>query len=152
MKGYGEGERLIQTLKRVTEKIPVVVIKSGRSERGAIAAAFHTGSLAGSDEIFDAIIRQCGVIRAESVEEAFNWCKFLSNQPPPRGENTVIITNGGGVGVMATDACEKFGVRLYDDTNALKEAFGLGHAGLRLDEKSRGSDRTGGSGPDTIRL
>ena len=125
IEGVREGERLIQTLKRVTEKIPVVVIKSGRSERGAIAAASHTGSLAGSDEIFDAIIRQCGVIRAESVEEAFNWCKFLSNQPPPQGENTVIITNGGGVGVMATDACEKFGVRLYDDTNALKEAFGL---------------------------
>jgi len=125
IEGVREGERLIQALKRVTEKIPVVVIKSGRSERGAIAAASHTGSLAGSDEIFDAIIRQCGVIRAESVEEAFNWCKFLSNQPPPRGENTVIITNGGGVGVMATDACEKFGVRLYDDTNALKEAFGL---------------------------
>jgi acetyltransferase len=125
LEGVREGERLIQTLKRVTEKIPVVVIKAGRSERGAIAAASHTGSLAGSDEIFDAIIRQCGVIRAESVEEAFNWCKFLSNQPPPRGENTVIITNGGGVGVMATDACEKFGVRLYDDTNALKEAFGL---------------------------
>ena len=124
IEGVRDGERLIQTLKRVTEKIPVVVIKSGRSERGAIAAASHTGSLAGSDEIFDAIIRQCGVIRAESVEEAFNWCKFLSNNPPPPGENTVIITNGGGIGVMATDACEKFGVKLYDDTNALKETFG----------------------------
>ena len=123
IEGVRDGERLIQTLKRVTEKIPVVVIKSGRSERGAIAAASHTGSLAGSDEIFDAIIRQCGVTRAESVAEAFNWCKFLSNSPPPPGENTVIITNGGGIGVMATDACEKFGVKLYDDTNALKEAF-----------------------------
>lgn len=123
IEGVREGERLIQTLKRVTEKIPVVVIKSGRSERGAIAAASHTGSLAGSDEIFDAIIHQCGVIRAESVVEAFNWCKFLSNNPPPPGENTVIITNGGGIGVMATDACEKFGVKLYDDTNALKEVF-----------------------------
>jgi len=123
IEGVRDGERLIQTLKEVTEKIPVVVIKSGRSERGAIAAASHTGSLAGSDEIFDAIIRQCGVIRAESVEEAFNWCKFLSNHPHPPGENTVIITNGGGIGVMATDACEKFGVKLYDDTNALKEAF-----------------------------
>ncbi len=123
IEGVRDGERLIQTLKRVTQKIPVVVIKSGRSERGAIAAASHTGSLAGSDEIFDAIIRQCGVIRAESVEEAFNWCKFLSNHPMPSGEKTVIITNGGGIGVMATDACEKFGVKLYDDTNSLKEAF-----------------------------
>jgi len=123
IEGVRDGERLIQAVKKTTRKIPVVVIKSGRSERGAIAAASHTGSLAGSDEIFDAIMRQCGVLRAESVEEAFNWCKFLANTPSPAGENTVIVTNGGGIGVMATDACEKFGVRLYDDTLTLKEIF-----------------------------
>jgi acetyltransferase len=123
IEGVRDGERLIQAVKMSTQKIPVVVIKSGRSERGAIAAASHTGSLAGSDEIFDAIMKQCGVLRAESVEEAFNWCKFLANTPFPSGENTVIVTNGGGIGVMATDACEKYKVRLYDDTAALKEAF-----------------------------
>jgi acetyltransferase len=123
IEGVRNGERLIQAVKMTTQKIPVVVIKSGRSERGAIAAASHTGSLAGSDEIFEAIMRQCGVLRAESVEEAFNWCKFLANTPFPSGENTVIVTNGGGIGVMATDACEKYGVKLYDDTAALKEAF-----------------------------
>jgi acyl-CoA synthetase (NDP forming) len=123
IEGVRDGERLIQAVKKTTRRIPVVVIKSGRSERGAIAAASHTGSLAGSDEVFDAIMRQCGVLRAESVEEAFNWCKFLANTPSPAGENTVIVTNGGGIGVMATDACEKFGVRLYDDTLTLKEIF-----------------------------
>ncbi len=123
IEGVRDGERLIQAVKKTTRKIPVVVIKSGRSERGAIAAASHTGSLAGSDEIFDAIMRQCGVLRAENVEEAFNWCKFLANTPSPSGESTVIVTNGGGIGVMATDACEKFGVRLYDDTLTLKEIF-----------------------------
>jgi acetyltransferase len=123
IEGVRDGERLIQAVKKTTRKIPVVVIKSGRSERGAIAAASHTGSLAGSDEIFDAIMRQCGVLRAENVEEAFNWCKFLANTPSPAGESTVIVTNGGGIGVMATDACEKFGVRLYDDTLILKEIF-----------------------------
>ena len=123
IEGVRNGERLIQAVKMTTQKIPVVVIKSGRSERGAIAAASHTGSLAGSDEIFEAIMRQCGVLRAESVEEAFNWCKFLANTPFPSGENTVIVTNGGGIGVMATDACEKYRVKLYDDTAALKEAF-----------------------------
>jgi acetyltransferase len=123
IEGVRDGERLTRAVKKTTRKIPVVVIKSGRSERGAIAAASHTGSLAGSDEIFDAIMRQCGVLRAESVEEAFNWCKFLANAPSPAGENTVIVTNGGGIGVMATDACEKFGVRLYDDTLTLKEIF-----------------------------
>jgi acetyltransferase len=123
IEGVREGEKLIRAVKKATGKIPVVVIKSGRSERGAIAAASHTGSLAGSDEIFDAIMKQCGVIRAESIEEAFNWCKFLANAPSPPGENTLIITNGGGIGVMTTDACEKYGVKLYDDPEALKEAF-----------------------------
>ncbi len=123
IEGVRDGERLIRAVKVTTQKIPVVVIKSGRSERGAIAAASHTGSLAGSDEIFDAIMRQCGVLRAESVEGAFNWCKFLANTPFPSGENTVIVTNGGGIGVMATDACEKYGIRLYDDTSALKEIY-----------------------------
>jgi acetyl coenzyme A synthetase (ADP forming)-like protein len=123
IEGVRDGERLIQAVKRTTRLIPVVVIKSGRSERGAIAAASHTGSLAGSDEVFDALMRQCGVLRAENVEEAFNWCKFLANTPFPAGENTVIVTNGGGIGVMATDACEKYGVRLYDDLTALKETF-----------------------------
>ncbi len=123
IEGVREGERLIRAVKKATQRVPVVVIKSGRSERGAIAAASHTGSLAGSDEIFGAIMKQCGVLRAESVEEAFDWCKFLANTPFPSGENTVIVTNGGGIGVMATDACEKYGVKLYDDAAALKEIY-----------------------------
>jgi acetyltransferase len=123
IEGVREGERFIRVVKKTTDQIPVVVIKSGRSERGAIAAASHTGSLAGSDEIFAAIMKQCGVIRAESVEEAFDWCKFLGHTRSPSGENTLIITNGGGIGVMATDACEKYNVKLYDNPPALKEAF-----------------------------
>jgi len=101
----------------------VIVLKAGRSKRGAIAAASHTGSLAGSDAIFDAIMKQCGVLRAESMEDAFSWIKFLANAPVPKGENTVIITNGGGIGVMATDACEKYGVKLYDNQAVLREIF-----------------------------
>jgi acetyl coenzyme A synthetase (ADP forming)-like protein len=123
VEGVKEGERLIATLKRVTEKKPVVVIKSGRSKRGAMAAASHTGSLAGTDEIFDAVMKQCGVLRSDSIEEAFNWCKFLAYSPKPGGGKSVIITNGGGVGVLATDACEKFGIELYDDQAELKKAF-----------------------------
>ncbi|OHD72377.1 MAG: hypothetical protein A2W19_13600 [Spirochaetes bacterium RBG_16_49_21] len=123
IEGVKDGERLIAALKRVTEKKPVVVIKSGRSKRGALAAASHTGSLAGTDEIFDAVMRQCGVIRSESIEEAFNWCAFLAFSPKPGGGKSVIITNGGGVGVLATDACERFGIELYDDQAELKNAF-----------------------------
>ena len=123
IEGVQKGERLVETLKRATKLKPIVVIKSGRSKRGAIAAASHTGSLAGSDEIFDAIMKQCGVLRSETIQGALDWCKYLSNTELPKGKNTVIITNGGGVGVLATDACEKFGVHLYDDKKHLKEVF-----------------------------
>ncbi|MFH1853620.1 MAG: acetate--CoA ligase family protein [Candidatus Neomarinimicrobiota bacterium] len=123
IEGIQKGERLVSALSAATKVKPVVVIKSGRSKRGAIAAASHTGSLAGSDAIFDAIMRQCGVLRAESVDEALEWCNYLSNAPLPQGDNTLIVTNGGGVGVLATDACEKYDVRLYDDSQRLKQQF-----------------------------
>ena len=73
IEGIKNGENLIPVLKRIAKKKPLIVIKSGRSKRGAQAAASHTGSLAGSDAIFDAVMKQCGALRAESLEEAFNW-------------------------------------------------------------------------------
>ena len=68
-------------------------------------------------------MRQSHAIRAESLNEALEWCKFFANSPLPQEENTVIVTNGGGIGVLATDACEKYGVKLYDDYERLKETF-----------------------------
>lgn len=123
IEGVRDGEKFIRAVRKTTRKKPVVVIKSGRSEKGARAAASHTGSLAGSDEVFDDVIHQCGALRAESTKEAFNWAMLLAGNPLPKGGNTVIITNGGGAGVMATDACEKFGVSLYDDPQNLKRVF-----------------------------
>ncbi len=123
IEGIKAGPRFIDAVKKATRQKPVVVIKSGRSERGAVAAASHTGSLAGSDEIIDAIMKQNGVIRAENIQEAFNWSKYLGNSPAPTGDHAVIITNGGGIGVMATDACEKYEIELYDDGKKLKEMF-----------------------------
>ena len=123
IEGVKEGGKFVKTLKKATQKKPVIVVKSGRSKKGAVAAASHTGSLAGTDNVFDAIMRQCGVLRAKTIKEAFGWCKFISNSPLPSGEETVIITNGGGVGVLATDACEENGVKLYDDTTVLREVF-----------------------------
>ena len=123
IEGIKDGDRFIEAVKKATRKKPVVVIKSGRSERGAVAAASHTGSLAGSDEIVDAILRQNGVIRADTIQEAFNWCKYLGYSPAPCSDQAVIITNGGGIGVMATDACEKYDIELYDDGKKLKDMF-----------------------------
>ena len=123
IEGVRNGEKLIGTLQRTTRKKPVVVIKSGRSQRGAAAAASHTGSLAGSDDIFEAIMKQCNVLRADTVEEAMAWCKFFETTDLPGGNSAIIITNGGGIGVLATDACERYGVRLNDDYEALQKAF-----------------------------
>ncbi|MDR3237892.1 MAG: acetate--CoA ligase family protein [Spirochaetia bacterium] len=123
VEGIKDGIRFMDALRRATAVKPVIILKAGRSQRGAMAAASHTGSLAGSDEIFDAVIKQCGAARAETLEEAFNWCNFAANTPPPKKHNFVIITNGGGIGVMATDACETYNIPLYDDQNVLKEAF-----------------------------
>lgn len=124
IEGVENGDRLIPLMQKVGKIKPIVVIKSGRSKRGAMAAASHTGSLAGSDTIFDAVMRQCGVLRAESLDEAFNWCKFLAASPKPKGKHAVIVTNGGGIGVLATDACEKYGVDLYDNQRILHDTFG----------------------------
>ncbi len=123
IEGIKNGNKFMSAVQRATRKKPIIVIKSGRSKRGASAAASHTGSLAGADEIIDAIMKQCGVLRAESIRDAFNWSKYLAASPAPENDSGLIITNGGGVGVMATDACEQYNVELFDDGTALKEMF-----------------------------
>lgn len=112
MEGVHDGRAFMEAVRRNGK--PIVVIKAGRSERGAKAAASHTGSLAGSDLVYDGVFRQVGVIRARTVRDAFVMARALSELPEPRGENTVIITNGGGIGVLATDAAQEEGVKLYD--------------------------------------
>ncbi|OYT56686.1 acetyl-CoA synthetase, partial [Euryarchaeota archaeon ex4484_162] len=123
IEGVKNGSKLIKTLKEIPEDKHIVVIKSGKSKRGALAAASHTGSLAGSDNVFNGIADQCGILRAETIDEAFNWSCALSDLPTVRGDNTVIITNGGGLGVMCTDACEKYSVPLMGDNTFLQKIF-----------------------------
>ncbi|USS40369.1 acetate--CoA ligase [Thermococcus aggregans] len=120
MEGVKDGRRFMEVAKRVSTKKPIIVIKAGRSERGAKAAASHTGSLAGADNIYTAAFKQSGVLRALTIGEAFDWARTLSNLPEPEGDNVVIITNGGGIGVMATDAAEEEGLKLYDNLEELK--------------------------------
>ncbi len=117
----GSGRRFVEEMKKVTLKKPVIVIKAGRSKRGAMAAASHTGSLAGSDQLYSAAFKQAGIIRALTTEEMFDWARAFAAQPIPKGENTIIITNGGGVGVLATDAAEEQGVKLLEPSPELKE-------------------------------
>lgn len=91
---------------------PIIAVKSGRTLPGASAVLTHTGALAGSDEVYDAIFAQCGVLRVDSVEELFNCAIAFSNQPLPKGDNIAIVTNAGGPGIMATDACIRHGLKM----------------------------------------
>jgi acetyl coenzyme A synthetase (ADP forming)-like protein len=85
---------------------PVLVVKSGRSDAGARATASHTGSMAGSDKIYTAAIKQAGGIRCRDLVELFDMSKALAGQPPAQGNRIGIITNGGGLGILLTDSCE----------------------------------------------
>ena len=101
MEGIKDGLKFLRTK---IEK-PTVILKVGRSSRGAKAAASHTGSLSGADKIYDGVFKQLGILRATTFIEAFSWARALS-LPLPKGEDTLIITNGGGIGVATTDECE----------------------------------------------
>ena len=121
IEGLKNGRKFIKALEAATQKKPVIILKSGKSVRGAMAAASHTGSLAGENKVFSDIMKQYGTIRAATLQEAITRIKFFSNSSFPKGENALIITNGGGVGVLATDACERHRVKLFTDIKTLKK-------------------------------
>jgi len=98
-----DGRKFMNSVKRC--KKPVLVVKAGRSEAGARATASHTGSMAGSDKIYDAAIKQAGGIRCRDIVELFDMARALAGQPPARGNRIGIVTNGGGLGILLTDAC-----------------------------------------------
>ncbi|MBM1154289.1 CoA-binding protein [archaeon] len=123
IEGVKNGRRFFETARRVSKQKPIVALKAGRSERGAAAAASHTGALAGADRIYDAAFQQSGIIRAYTIDQLFDWCIALASQPPPRKRPVVIVTNGGGAGVMATDACADYGLALEDPPDDLKNVF-----------------------------
>lgn len=118
MEGIKDGPKFFRSK---IEK-PTVILKVGRSERGAKAAASHTGSLSGSDKIYDGIFKQLGMLRATTFIEAFSWARALE-LPLPKGEDTLIITNGGGIGVATTDECEVQGIKILDDPAWLEAKF-----------------------------
>ncbi|MBX0323294.1 acetate--CoA ligase family protein [Halomicroarcula sp. F13] len=99
-----DGEKFIRTAREVTQDTPIVLVKSGRTDAGASAAASHTGAMAGSERAYEAGLEQAGTLRVESVQELFDFAQILSGQPLPEGEEIAIVTNAGGPGVMTTDA------------------------------------------------
>jgi acetyl coenzyme A synthetase (ADP forming)-like protein len=112
LEGVTDGRRFLESAKKLVRRKPLVVIKGGKTEEGARAAHSHTGSLAGRDEIFEALFKQTGAIRVGDFEELLDFGKTFSYQPIPRGNRLGIISLSGGAGVMATDAALEYGLVL----------------------------------------
>ena len=110
--GLTDGQRFMKVARRVTKSTPVVAVKSGTTNAGSRAVSSHTGSLAGSEQAYKAAFSQAGVVRAESIEEMFDFSTAFSYQPAMRGNRVAIVTNAGGPGIMATDAVEREGLQL----------------------------------------
>jgi acetyl coenzyme A synthetase (ADP forming)-like protein len=110
LESFGNPRRFREIARRVTRRKPIVAVKAGRSSSGARAASSHTGALAANDTIVDALFRDSGVIRTETLEELFDVAALLGHQPLPAGKRVAILTNAGGPGILAADACEGFGL------------------------------------------
>lgn len=107
---FGDPRRFPAVAKRVARRKPVLAVKSGRTAAGARAAFSHTGSLAGTEVAVDALFDECGVIRAGTVEELFDIARGFAHQPLPAGDRVGILTNAGGPGILAADACSGLGL------------------------------------------
>ena len=122
MEGYKDGKKLAETFKRVSRKKPIVVLKVGRSALGANAANSHTGSMAGSDQVYDAVFKQCGVIRVDTIDELIDTMQAFDQMPLPAGGNTFLLTQAGGPGIYCTDAiCAADGLTMPDVSDETKK-------------------------------
>jgi acetyltransferase len=147
IEGVSDGRSFMKAASAAARSKPVLVLKAGHGESGACAVASHTGALAGSSEAYDAAFRDSGVLRAESMEELFDWARALAWQPLPAGKRVAVLTNAGGPGILAVDALETAGLELAPLTNETKE-----YIRSRLPAAGSASnpvDVLAGSGPGT---
>jgi len=118
LEGISKGRAFIDSARETTQSTPVVVVKSGRTAAGAQAASSHTGTIAGSEAAYEAGLEQAGVIRANNVQQLFDYARVLDGLPLPADDTVAIITNAGGPGVMATDAIGDSRLRMAQFTDA----------------------------------
>jgi acetyltransferase len=123
MESIGDARAFLSAAQEVALQKPIIVIKAGRSEQAAKAAASHTGTLAGSDEVLSAAFRRSGVLRVDGIADLFYMAEVLAKQPNPKGPRLTILTNAGGPGVLATDALVADGGALTPLSDGAREAF-----------------------------
>ncbi|QLH78615.1 acetate--CoA ligase family protein [Halosimplex rubrum] len=118
-----DGRAFVDSAREVSRDTPIVVVKSGRTEAGASAAASHTGAIAGSEEAYEAALDQAGVLRVDTVQDLFDFGSILAGQPLPERDGVAIVTNAGGPGVMTTDAVGDSDLSLASFTDDTVERF-----------------------------
>ena len=123
MESIGDARAFLSAAREVALSKPIIVIKAGRSEAASQAASSHTGALTGSDEVFDAAFRRCGVLRVQNISDLFYMAEVLGKQPRPRGRRLTVLTNAGGPGVLATDALIATGGELAPLSNESMNAL-----------------------------
>jgi len=123
LESFGNSRKFARIARRVSGVKPIVAVKGGSSTAGSRAASSHTGALATPQIASDALFHQAGIIRVNTLEELFNVATLLSNQPVPRGKRVAIVTNGGGPGIIAADACEHYGLTLPELSPEVIEAL-----------------------------
>jgi len=112
IEGLRKGREFFRLASEITKRKPIVVVKVGRTEAGAKAARSHTSAIAGTDNIYDAMFRQAGVIRVDEVDELFDVASAVLRQPMPRGNRVGILTGGGGFGCVTSDICGRLGLNV----------------------------------------
>jgi acetyltransferase len=112
MESLGDVHEFVAATRKISYQKPIILLKAGRTAEAVQAAVSHTGSLAGNDDLFSAAMRQCHVLRADTIEDLFHFVDFLAKQPLPRGPNLTIVTNAGGPGIVTTDALVGAGGKL----------------------------------------
>jgi acetyltransferase len=123
MESLGDVRKFLSAARNVARSKQIIVVKAGRHEAGARAAASHTGALAGADAVFEAAFRRAGVLRVTTIPDLFDMAQILAMQPAPRGPALAIVTNAGGPGVMAADAIMLGGGRLAPLSPATQSAL-----------------------------
>jgi len=121
IEGIRDGKRFREVAQRVVKKKPVIALKTGRSERSARAAQSHTGSLVGKDEVWDAVFKQCGIIRADNIDELGDLVRAFSYLPPLAGRGIGVVTASGGIGIMTLDACAKYNLEVVELSPEVKQ-------------------------------
>jgi len=121
LESFGNPKKFSRIARRIARTKPIVAVKSGRTAAGSRAASSHTGALASSDVAVDALFRQAGVIRVETIEELFGVGSLLADQPVPGGRRVAIVTNAGGPGILAADALEANGLEIPALSDGLQE-------------------------------